>query len=146
LYLVDTNVISAGAPSRTAPPTLIAWMDHHSPELYVSVVTLAEIADGIAKARREGATRKAGELDAWLETLLHLYRERVLTFDAATARVAGMLSDRARGQGQAPGFADIIIAATALQHGLTILSCNLKHFEPLGVRALDPFAALPKAQ
>jgi len=112
----------------------------------VSVVTLAEIADGIAKARREGATRKAGELDAWLETLLHLYRERVLTFDAATARVAGMLSDRARGQGQAPGFADIIIAATALQHGLTILSCNLKHFEPLGVRALDPFAALPKAQ
>jgi hypothetical protein len=49
----------------------------------------------------------------------------------------------ARGQGQAPGFAGIIIAATALQHGLTILSQNLKHFAPLGVRVLDPFAALP---
>jgi predicted nucleic acid-binding protein len=57
-----------------------------------------------------------------------------------------MFSDRARGQGQAPGLADIIIAATARQHGLTILSRNLKHFEPLGVRVLDPFAALPTAR
>uniref|UniRef100_Q07L18 Ribonuclease VapC n=1 Tax=Rhodopseudomonas palustris (strain BisA53) TaxID=316055 RepID=Q07L18_RHOP5 len=143
MYLVDTNVISAGAPSRSALPALIAWMDHHSPQLYVSAVTVAEIGDGIAKARREGATRKASDLEAWLDTLLHLYGERVLSFDAATARLAGILSDRARGQGQAPGFADIIIAATAMQHGLTVLSRNLKHFEPLGVAALDPFAALP---
>ncbi len=146
MYLVDTNVISAGAPSRTAPPALMVWMDHHSPQLYVSAVTVAEIGDGIAKARREGATRKAADLDAWLETLLHLYGERVLAFDIATAHVAGMLSDRARGQGQAAGFADIIIAATALQHGLTVLSRNLKHFEPLGVRAQHPFAALPPAR
>jgi predicted nucleic acid-binding protein len=146
LYLVDTNVISADAPSRTAPPALIAWMDHHSRQLYASAVTVAEIGDGIAKARREGATRKAADLEGWLETLLHLYGERVLAFDTATARVAGTLSDRARGQGQAPGFADIIIASTALRHGLTVLSRNLKHFEPLGVRALDPFAALPTAR
>jgi hypothetical protein len=80
---------------------------------------------------------------AWLETLLHLYGDRILAFDTATARVAGALSDRARGQGQAPGFADVIIAATALHHELTVLSRNLKHFEPLGVRAIDPFATLP---
>jgi predicted nucleic acid-binding protein len=146
LYLVDTNVISAGAPSRTASPALIAWMDHQSTQLYVSAVTVAEIGDGIAKARREGATRKASDLDAWLDTLLHLYGERVLTFDAATARVAGTLSDRARGKRQAPGFADIIIAATALQHGLTVLSRNRRHFEPLGVPARDPFTALPTAR
>jgi hypothetical protein len=146
LYLVDTNVISAGAPSRAAPPALIAWVDRHSPQLYVSAVTIAEIADGLAKARREGATRKASELDAWLDTLLHLYGERILGFDAATARVAGVLSDRARGHGQAPGFADVIIAATALRHGLTVLSRNLRHFEPLGVPARDPFAALPTAR
>jgi len=143
LYLVDTNVISAGVPSRSASPALIAWMDDHSAQLYISAVTIAEIEDGIAKTRREGATRKAADLDAWLETLLHLYGERILAFDTATARRAGVLSDRARGQGQAPGFADIIIAATALQHGLMILSRNLKHFAPLGVRVLDPFAALP---
>lgn len=143
MYLLDTNLIPAGAASRTAPPALIAWMDHHSAQLYVSAVTVAEIEDGIAKARREGATRKAADLDAWLETLLHLYGGRILAFDIVTARTAGMLSDRARGQGQAPGFADIIIAATALQHGLMILSRNLKHFEPLGVRVFDPFASLP---
>lgn len=106
-------------------------------------MTIAEIEDVIAKARREGTTRKAAEFDTWLETLLHLYGERIFAFDTATARHAGALSDRARGQGQAPGFADIIIAATALQHGLTILSQNLKHFAPLGVRVLDPFAGLP---
>jgi toxin FitB len=144
LYLVDTNVISAGAPSRLAPPALIAWMDHHSAQLYLSAVTVAEIEDGNAKARREGATRKAADLDGWLETLLHLYGERVLAFDIVAARMAGMLFDRARAQGQAPGFADIIIAATALQHGLMVLSRNLKHFEPLGVRVLDPFASLPR--
>jgi toxin FitB len=143
LYLVDTNVISAGAPSRSATPGLIAWMDHHSAQLYLSTVTVAEIEDGIAKARREGATRKSADLNAWLETLLHLYGDRVLAFDIVTARAAGMLSDRARGQGQAPGLADIIIAATAFRHELTVLSRNLKYFEPLGVRVLDPFASLP---
>jgi hypothetical protein len=47
---------------------------------------VAEIEDGIAKARREGATRKSVDLSAWLETVLHLYGDRVLAFDAATAR------------------------------------------------------------
>ena len=143
LYLVDTNVISAGAPSRIAPPALIAWMDSHSASLFISAVTVAEIEDGIAKARREGATRKATDLKAWFDVLLHLYDDRILAFDTATARVAGHLSDHVRGQGQAPGFADIIIAATAQRHGLTILSRNIRHFEPLGVRVLDPFLALP---
>jgi toxin FitB len=143
LYLIDTNVISAGAPSRHAPPALIAWIDGHSASLFVSAVTAAEIEDGIARLWREGATRNGEDLAAWLEVLLHLYGDRVLPFDTATARLAGTLSDRARGQGQAPGFADIAIAATALHHGLTILSRNLKHFEPLGVHVLDPFATLP---
>lgn len=143
LYLVDTNVISAGAPSKQPSPDLVRWMDTHSAALFLSAVTVAEIEDGIAKSRREGAGRKAEGLAAWLEALLHLYGDRVLAFDAATARIAGALSDRARGQGHAPGFADIAIAATAQRHGLTLLSRNLRHFAPLGVPALDPFASLP---
>jgi predicted nucleic acid-binding protein len=135
LYLVDTNVISARAPARVPLPELAAWMDTHSAELFFSTVTIAEIEDGIAKAQREGATRKARDIAAWLETVLHLY--------AATARLAGSLSDRARGQGHGPGFADIIIAATAQWHGLTILTRNLRHFEPLGVPVHDPFVQLP---
>ena len=142
-YLVDTNVISAGAPSRPAPAELVAWMDARSAVLFLSAVTVAEIEDGIARLRRKGAIRKSADLVAWLETVLHLYRDRILDFDTGTARVAGTLSDLARGQGQARGFAGIIIAATALRHGLTILSRNVRHFTGLGVPVLDPFAALP---
>ena len=113
-YLVDTNVISATAPSRgVRRPELIAWMDAHSSDLFLSAVTIAEIADGIAKARREGAKRKASDLSSWLRTVLHLYGDRVLPFDSPTAEIAGALSDLARSRGHSPGFADIAIAATA---------------------------------
>jgi hypothetical protein len=145
VYLVDTNVISAGAPSRLAPAELVGWMDAQSALLSLSAVTVAEIEDGIAKLRREGATRKSADLAAWLEAVLHLYGDRILAFDTSTARIAGALSDQARGQGQAPGLGDIIVAATAKRHGLTILSRNTRHFAPLGVPVLDPFAALPPA-
>ena len=74
MYLVDTNVISASAPAKAVSPAeLLKWMDEHSTRLYLSVVTVAEIEDGIPKARRERARRKAIDLAAWLETLLHLY-------------------------------------------------------------------------
>jgi len=143
VYLVDTNIISAAAPTRHFPAALLEWIDRRSASLFLSAVTVAEIEDGIAKLRREGATRKSADLAAWLETVLHLYGDRVLAFDAPTARIAGAMADRARGQGHAPGFADIIIAATAQHHRLTILSRNIKHFGPLGVVVLDPFATLP---
>src|SRR5712675_1886440 len=100
MYLVDTNVISAEAPSRPVSPALIEWMDTYSASLFLSAVTVAEIEDGIAKSRREGATRKSADLSAWLETVLHLYGDRVLAFDVATARIAGAISDRARGADQ----------------------------------------------
>jgi len=118
-------------------------MDAQSKLLSLSSVTVAEIEDGIAKLRREGSTRKSDDLRAWLETVLHLYGNRILPFDMATARIAGALSDLARGQGHAPGLADIIIAATAQHHGLIVLTRNMKDFAPLGVPTLNPFAALP---
>jgi len=122
---------------------LLNWMNERSAELYLSTVTVAEIEDGIAKARRERAERKAANLTAWLETVLHLYGDRVLAFDIAAARVAGRLSDLARSKGLAPGFADIVIGATARAHGLTILTRNTRHFEPLGLATINPFRVLP---
>ena len=67
----------------------------------------------------------------------------MLPIDLETARRAGSLADRARGLGQAPGLADLAIAATAQKHGYTILTRNLRHFGSVGVPALDPFEALP---
>jgi predicted nucleic acid-binding protein len=146
MYLVDTNVVSESAPSRAKTSAdLIEWMDGHSAELYLSAVTIAEIEDGIAKARRERATRKAANLTAWLEAVLHLYGNRILAFDVTTARIAGALSDLARSKGAAPGFADIVIAATARSHKLTILTRNTRHFEPMEVATINPFDHLPNA-
>lgn len=146
-YLVDTNVISAAAPTAgVRRPELVAWMDARSHDLFLSAVTIAEIADGIAKAKREGASRKAADLSAWLRTVLHLYGDRVLPFDSPTAEIAGALSDLARGRGHSPGFADIAIAATARRHDLTILSRNTRDFAPTDVAVLDPFLTLPPAE
>jgi predicted nucleic acid-binding protein len=143
-YLVDTNVISAAAPTTSVkPPELIEWMDSHSLKLFLSAVTIAEIADGIAKAKREGAPRKAADLSAWLRTVLHLYGDRVLSFDSSTAEIAGALADLARGRGYSPGFADVAIAATARRHDLTILSRNERDFAPMDVPVIDPFQKLP---
>src|SRR3981189_3959926 len=108
MYLVDTNVISAAAPSRPVSPALIEWMDTYSASLFLSAVTVAEIEDGIAKLRREGATRKSADLTAWLDTVLHLYGDRILAFDAATARIPGAMADPGVGKGPAPRFATII--------------------------------------
>ena len=144
MYLVDTNVLSAGAPTKAGVAVgMMTWMDRNSSRLFLSVITVAEIEDGITKLRRQGALRKASQLAEWLETLLHLYSARILPVDLPTARVMGGLSDRARAAGQAPGLADLAIAATAHCRELTILTRNLRHFQMLGVPAIDPFISLP---
>jgi predicted nucleic acid-binding protein len=146
-YLVDTNVISATAPTAAVKRAeLIEWMDTHSPDLFLSAVTIAEITEGIAKAKREGAKRKASKLSAWLRTVLHLYGDRVLPFDSPTAEIAGALTDLARGRGHSPGFADVAIGATARRHDLTILSRNERHFTPMDVAVVDPFQTLPSGK
>ena len=144
MYLVDTDVISAGAQSRDrAPAELIVWMDRNSDRLFLSAISVAEIEDGIAKTRREGARRKSVGLARWLEAVLHLYGDRILPFDVAAARIAGTLSDLARSKGQSPRFPDLAIAAIAAAHEMTVLTGNLRRFKPLGVRAHNPFEALP---
>jgi predicted nucleic acid-binding protein len=107
------------------------------------VITIAEVEDGIAKARREGAVRKAAQIAEWLEMLLHLYGARIIGIDLVIARAIGRLSDSARARGQAPGFADLAIAATAESRGLVVLTRNLRHFVTIDVPAHDPFARLP---
>ena len=143
-YLIDTNVISAVAPTAgVRRRELAGWIEAHSDDLFLSAIAIAEIADGIAKAKREGASRKAANLSAWLQTILHLYGDRVLPFDGATAEIAGALSDLARGRGHAPGFADVALAATARRHDLTILSRNTRGFAPMDAVVVDPFLQLP---
>lgn len=108
----------------------------------MSTISAAEIKAGIAKAAREGATNKTQTLDQWWGAIEHLYAEKLLPFDLKCAHAAGAIIDAARAH--KPGFEDIAIAATARVHDLTVLTRNLRHFEPLGVSVINPFETLPK--
>jgi predicted nucleic acid-binding protein len=119
------------------------WLQAHHQTLYLPAVAIAEIAQGIGKLRRVGGAERADRLDRWLDGLLASYTERILPLDAQAARLAGQISDAAIAQGCHPGFADVAIAALAQNAGLLLLTCNLKHFQPLGVACADPLSVLP---
>jgi predicted nucleic acid-binding protein len=145
LYLLDTNIVSADAPSKheIGSETFAAWINRNSERLFISTVTIAEIEAGIARAVRIGAATKAGRLRHWLTAVEHFYGERILAFGLDEAREAGAILDRARSHD--PGFEDIAIAATAAVRGFTILTANERHFAPLGVAFINPLKQLPPA-
>lgn len=144
-YLLDTSVVSLLAPGRAAlvAKPLREWLQTHHQALFLPAVTIAEIAQGIGKLRRTGGVERADRLDRWLDGLLASYTDRILPLDAQAARLAGQISDAAIAQGCHPGFAHVAIAALAQKSDLLLLSCNLKHFQPLGVACADPLIQLP---
>ncbi len=116
------------------PQHVVAWLSTTTENsLFLSVVTISEIQRGIAGQRRKDAVF-ARRLQQWLEVLLRNYADRVLPVTTDIAQRWGELSAAAGHDG-----ADLIIAATALQHGLTVVTRNEKHFEPLGVKLLNPY-------
>ena len=147
-YLLDTSVVSVLAPGRESfvPTPLSEWLQAHHKQLYLPCIAIAEMAQGIGKLRRAGGAERADRLDRWLDGLLSIYADRILPLDAQAARLAGDISDAAMAQGRHPGFADVAIAALAQNAGLLLLTCNLKHVEPLGVACADPLVALPPGQ
>ena len=133
MYLLDTDVVSAlRRPDRHPAPT--AWLTDQRPsDLYMSVATIAEIERGIARQTSQDSTF-AHELAAWLERTLAGFADRLLGVDVPTARRWGRLS-----ADLGHNNADLLIAATALEHGLTAVTRNLRQFEPTGVPVLNPF-------
>ncbi len=134
MLLLDTNVVSAlRRPDRH--PRVAQWLAVQQPEaLFLSAVTIGEIRRGITQQERHDAPF-ARELTVWLNRLLTLFGDRVLAFDVHVAQRWGRLSAEL-----GHDSADLIIAATALQHGLTVVTRNVKHFEPTGVKTFDPFS------
>ena len=137
MFLVDTNVLSAlGKRRRNA--NVEAWIARQrTGDLFVSVVSIGEIERGIALQRRKNAGF-ASTLAVWLDQVLAAYGDRVLPFDLASARRWGQLSAALGHDG-----ADLQIAATALEHGLMVVTRNASDFEPTGVAVLDPFTPQP---
>ena len=97
-----------------------------------NAVTVREIERGITQQRR-GNPSFARELSLWLDRVLSLYADRVLPLDIAAARRWGQLSATLGHDG-----ADLLIAATAIKHGLTVVTRNVRHFEPTGAGVLNP--------
>ncbi|MGY5803174.1 PIN domain-containing protein [Rhizobium sp. LEGMi12c] len=143
MYLLDTNIVSADAPTKrnVGVDAFASWMRTSSDRLYLSVITIAEIEAGVARAVRIEATTKAKQLRRWLAAVEHFYAGRILPFGIEEARQAGLMLDRARAHD--PGFEDIAIAATAAAHGLTVLTANERHFAPFGVPFANPLKQLP---
>lgn len=134
MFLIDTDVLSA-LRRQERHPDVAGWVSRQrTADLYLSVVSVAEIEREILRQERLDS-EFARVLSAWLDEVLVLYGDRVLAVDAATARRWGRLSGDIGHAG-----ADLLIAATALEHGLSVVTRNVRHFEPTGVDVVDPSA------
>jgi toxin FitB len=133
MYLLDTVVISE-LRKRQPDPAVVQWLSQRAEsELFLSVLTIGEIQRGIT-GKRQDDPAFAEALSAWLDALLRNYGDRILPVSTEVARLWGDLSWRVKYDG-----ADVLIAATALSRGLVVVTRNVRHFDPLGVKVINPF-------
>lgn len=133
-YLVDANVLSEA--TRPQPdPRVLAWLARHEQEIAVDPVILGEIRFGILLLP-DGKRRE--RLEHWFQEGVE--RLHCLAWEAATGlRWAQLLADL-RASGRSMPIKDSLIAATALVHGIAVVTLNRRDFEKAGVEIVDPFA------
>ena len=137
MYLLDTTVISElrKAKSGKADQKVLAWAESvPASSLYVSAITVLELETGVLLVERRDPAQGA-VLRSWLNThVLPAFSERILPVDTAVAQHCAKLhvpdprSDR-----------DALIAATALVHGMPVITRNIQDFAPTGVELLNPW-------
>jgi predicted nucleic acid-binding protein len=133
VYLLDTNVISELRRPRPHG-ALLAWLrELPDADIHLSAVTIGELQAGVEMTREQDST-KAAEIESWLEQVAQTYN--VLPMDAGTFRAWARLMHRRSDD----LIEDAMIAATALVHDLTVVSRNVRDFDGLGVRTLNPFS------
>jgi predicted nucleic acid-binding protein len=133
-FLLDTNVLSELRKGARADAGVVRWFDATDESaLFISVLVLGELTQGIESVRRRDK-RSARALEQWLRGLFASYGDRVLPIDAAVAQRWGELNVPDR----LPAV-DGLMAATAIVHGLTVVTRNTDDFERTGVAMLNPF-------
>jgi predicted nucleic acid-binding protein len=138
VYLLDTDVISEIRKGDKANSGVQAFFSHTSREsavLYLSVVTIGELRQGVERIRHRGDAAQARRLERWLKQVTNIYEESILPFDEEAAQVWGRLRVP-----NPENPLDKQIAATALIHDLTVVTRNTGHYAPTGARILNPFS------
>jgi predicted nucleic acid-binding protein len=131
MYLVDTNVISE---ARRGTREAVAWFRSvRADSLYLSVITLGEIAKGIALKERQDRAA-APHLTAWLQTLRRDYASRILPVSDAVALEWGRVAAL-----RPHGNSDGLIVATAIVHDLILVTHNIPDFDDTRVTLINPW-------
>lgn len=133
-FLVDANVLSE--PTKPAPDTnVIEWLRRNEREIAVDPIILGEIRFGIHLLP---AGKRRQRLEHWFnEGVNHII---CLAWDAAVGLRWAKLLAELRGRGQTMPIKDSLVAATALIHGLTVVTRNVSDFKKAGVKVVNPFA------
>lgn len=133
MYLLDTVVLSE-LRKRRSDANLVAWIGTVADnDLHISVATIVEIELGIERQRKVNPPF-ADELAGWLDVTLRAYSDRILPLTVLIARRWGRLAAQIGNRDL-----DLAIAATALEHGLTVVTRDVSDFARAGVATLNPF-------
>lgn len=132
-YLVDTNVVSEIRKARPNAAVQSWARKTPSDQLFLSVISVGEIQNGADRVRSRDPAFAAA-LDQWIAELIVNFGDNLLPVSLAIARRWGRLTALGRND------TDVLIAATAAEHGLTVATRNTRHFADLGVAVYDPFS------
>lgn len=137
-YLLDTCVISE-LPNQRPNPKVIHWLQIQDPEtLYLSFVTIGEIQKGLVKL---GDSPRVLILETWFENeILKVFEKRILPVDKSVSLAWGRLCGEAERIGRKRPAIDALLVATALVHGMTLVTRNVSDMAGMGVPIFNPFA------
>jgi len=137
MYILDTNVVSElrKTSGGKADRNVVAWAESvPSASLFLSAITVLELERGILLIERRDPIQ-GGMLREWLEAhVLPVFAGRILAVDAAVAQCCAKLHV----QGPSPDQ-DAFMGATAIVHGMQVVTRNVADFEPMGVKTLNPW-------
>ena len=134
IYLVDANVLSEPT-KQSGDPKVVAWLDANESNLTVDSIIIGELQIGILALPRG---RKRDRLERWYETVVETIE--CIPWDATISRRWAALVVELKRKGEAVPLLDGMIAATALQHDLTMATRNTRDFQKTGVKTFNPFA------
>jgi predicted nucleic acid-binding protein len=138
VILLDTNVVSA-LMRRDPDPIVVGWLDGLPAEsVWTTSITVFEVRLGL-ELLAAGRRRRVLE-EAFAKALEEDFENRVLSFDAAAAQVAGRIAAQQRRSGRPVEIRDVQIAGIAAARKATLATRNLRHFDRLGLKLVDPWS------